>query len=101
MRRGRFTEDQIIGVLREHEAGVKTVGLCHEVKIANDRFSKLIGRRIDTRARGLDDQLLLGALVDRGETAVRKEPFLLLPAIDLRGGKAVRLRQGEAHRETR
>jgi len=30
-----------------------------------------------------------------------KEPFLLLPAIDLRGGKAVRLRQGEAHRETR
>jgi phosphoribosylformimino-5-aminoimidazole carboxamide ribotide isomerase len=32
---------------------------------------------------------------------MRKEPFLLLPAIDLRGGKAVRLRQGEAHRETR
>jgi len=28
-------------------------------------------------------------------------PFLLLPAIDLRGGKAVRLRQGEASRETR
>jgi phosphoribosylformimino-5-aminoimidazole carboxamide ribotide isomerase len=32
---------------------------------------------------------------------MKKEPFLLLPAIDLRGGRAVRLRQGEAHRETR
>ncbi|HKF43080.1 MAG TPA: 1-(5-phosphoribosyl)-5-[(5-phosphoribosylamino)methylideneamino]imidazole-4-carboxamide isomerase [Thermoanaerobaculia bacterium] len=32
---------------------------------------------------------------------MNKEPFLLLPAIDLRGGRAVRLRQGEAHRETR
>ena len=28
------------------------------------------------------------------------EPFLLMPAIDLRGGRAVRLAQGEAHRET-
>jgi hypothetical protein len=28
MRRGLFTEDQIIGVLREHEAGVKTAELC-------------------------------------------------------------------------
>jgi phosphoribosylformimino-5-aminoimidazole carboxamide ribotide isomerase len=32
---------------------------------------------------------------------MRSEPFLLLPAIDLRGGRAVRLRQGQAHRETR
>jgi phosphoribosylformimino-5-aminoimidazole carboxamide ribotide isomerase len=31
---------------------------------------------------------------------MKREPFLLLPAIDLRGGRAVRLRQGEASRET-
>jgi phosphoribosylformimino-5-aminoimidazole carboxamide ribotide isomerase len=32
---------------------------------------------------------------------MRSEPFLLLPAIDLRDGRAVRLRQGEASTETR
>ena len=28
------------------------IGLCHEVKIANDRFSRLLGRRIESRAAG-------------------------------------------------
>lgn len=32
---------------------------------------------------------------------MRRDPFLLLPAIDLRGGRAVRLRQGQARDETR
>ena len=32
---------------------------------------------------------------------MRTEPFVILPAIDLRGGRAVRLRQGKASTETR
>ena len=33
-----FTEDQIIGVLREHEAGVKTAELCRKHGISDATF---------------------------------------------------------------
>lgn len=39
MRRGRFAEDQIIGVLREHEAGVKTADLCLKHGISDATFT--------------------------------------------------------------
>jgi putative transposase len=38
MKRSRFTEDQIIGVLKEHELGVKTADLCRKHGISEASF---------------------------------------------------------------
>lgn len=38
MKRSKFTEEQVIGILREHEAGAKTAELCRKHAISSATF---------------------------------------------------------------
>lgn len=40
MKRSRFTEEQIIGILKEHEVGAKTADLCRKHGVSQATFFK-------------------------------------------------------------
>ena len=62
MKKSRFTEDQIIGILKQQEAGVKTADLCREHGVSAGTFygwkSKYGGLDVNEaqRLRQLEDE---------------------------------------------
>jgi len=76
MKRKRHTEEQIIAIMKEHEAGVKTADLCRKHGISEQTFynwkSKYGGLEVSEarRLRGLESEnvrlkmLLADAMLD-------------------------------------
>ena len=62
MKKSRYTEEQIIGILKQHEAGVKTADLCREHGISEATFynwkSKYGGLEVSEaqRLRQMEDE---------------------------------------------
>jgi putative transposase len=76
MKRSRYSEEQIIGILKEHEAGAKTADLCRKHGMSEASFynwkAKYGGMEVSgaKRLRALEDEngklkkLLSDALLD-------------------------------------
>ena len=62
MKKARFTEEQIIGILRDHEAGAATVDVCRKHGISSATFykwkAKYGGREVSDakRLRSLEEE---------------------------------------------
>jgi putative transposase len=44
MRRSKYGEEQIIGILKEHDAGVSTAEICRKYGVSNATFYKWRGK---------------------------------------------------------
>jgi putative transposase len=44
MRRSKYSEEQVIGILKEHDAGVSTAEICRKYGVSNATFYKWRGK---------------------------------------------------------
>ena len=44
MRRSKYSEEQVIGILKEHDAGFSTAEICRKYGVSNATFYKWRGR---------------------------------------------------------
>ena len=55
MKRSRFSEEQIIGILKEHQAGISAADLCRKYRVGDATFyewrSKYGGREVSDAKR--------------------------------------------------
>ncbi len=71
MKKKRYTEEQIIGAIKEHEAGVKVEDLCRKLGIFNGTFynwrSKYAGLEVNEakRLRELENTKLKKLLAEK------------------------------------
>ena len=81
MRPWRFTEEQIIGMLKEQEAGAKTADVCRKRGISAATFykfkAKFGGMDVSDarRLKALEDENLFARLSDRRAAPIVDEPF--------------------------